>query len=102
MKNCSKCIYAIMRDHGYSNYTVEGTTFICSKALHPEGSFDRFFGENPRLDFADQCSGYEEGEPVELDVDGEWRDSQEIMTHPAIKIMVVRGTLLNQDLLENI
>ncbi len=102
MKTCADCQYAIMRDHGYSNYTVEGTSFICSKELHPEGAFDRFFEKNPKLDYAEKCTGYEHGTPVELDVDGDWRGDATTQQHPAIKILKVRSLILNKDLLEGI
>lgn len=68
---CTGCKFGIHIDFGYSNYTVEGTTFTCAKKLHPEGEFDEFYGEDKRLEFAEQCSGYEQGEGVWMDVDGE-------------------------------
>lgn len=35
-KNCLNCRFAVHEDFGYSNYTVEGTTFHCGKRLHPD------------------------------------------------------------------
>lgn len=69
-KSCENCRFAIHQDYGYSNYTTEGTIFICAKQLHPAGDFDRFYGKDKRLNFTG-CFGYEEGEPNHLDVDGE-------------------------------
>lgn len=71
MKNCSGCKFAVFQDYGYSNWTVEGTTFRCSPKLHPNGEFDRFYGEDDRLTYAEQCYNYTEGEPVRMDVDHE-------------------------------
>lgn len=73
-KSCNGCINALFQDEGYSNYTVENTAFLCMKRLHPEAPFDRFYGEDKRLDFAEKCSGFEAGDPIVLDVDGEARE----------------------------
>lgn len=69
---CSECGHCILRDDGYSNYTVEGTTVICSKGLNPNGDFDRWYGEDKRDDYAEQCPEYLEAEPVRLDVECEY------------------------------
>lgn len=69
-RSCSGCKYAIYQDHGYSNYTVEGTDFYCGKKRHPEAPFDRWYGEDPRLQFAANCSDFEAGDPIEMDVEG--------------------------------
>ena len=71
MKNCENCKFCIFADNGYSNYTVEGTDFICAKKAHPDGVFDSWYGEDKRLEFAEKCPSFEEGEPVEMDVDME-------------------------------
>jgi hypothetical protein len=49
------CKFAIHEDFGYSNYTVEGTTFHCAKKLNP----------------AKGCIGFEEGEGPKIDVERE-------------------------------
>lgn len=72
--NCRQCRFAVFEDYGYSNYTVEGTEFQCAKRLHPQGSFDRFYGENPKLEFAQECRGFEAGEAIDMDVDQEGVD----------------------------
>jgi hypothetical protein len=66
---CSNCEYAIFHDYGYSNYTVEGTTFYCAINKHPDGAFDRWYGESERLQFAEECDSFTEGDPIELDVE---------------------------------
>lgn len=72
MKKCSECKYAILQDTGYSNWTVMGTDFHCAKKLHPEDGLDWWYGEDKRIEYAEQCAGYEAGEPVQMDVDGEY------------------------------
>ena len=71
MKTCKECKFAIHEDFGYSNWTVEGTTFHCAKNLNPNGSFDEFYGKDERLEFADSCPSFENGDGVDLDCDGE-------------------------------
>lgn len=70
-RTCNDCKFAVFHDFGYSNWTVEGTNFHCAKKLHPDGDFDRFYGENPRLEFAHECNGFVEGEPINMDVESE-------------------------------
>lgn len=71
MASCENCKFAIFQDFGYSNYTTEGTTFICSQSAHPKGEFDRFFGDNPDLEYATNCPTFVGGESIEMDVDRE-------------------------------
>lgn len=59
---CDKCVHALLVDHGYSNWTVEGTDFICKVGLHPDGTFDRWYGDDKRLWYASDCASYAEGE----------------------------------------
>ncbi len=70
-KTCMNCRFAVHEDFGYSNYTVEGTTFHCAKKLHPDGEFDEFYGGDKRLNYAAECAGFEEGAGVSMDVDHE-------------------------------
>ncbi len=69
IETCDKCKWAIFVDYGYSNYTVEGTNFICGKNAHPDGTFDRFYNEDYRLHYAHQCIKAEEGDSLEMDCD---------------------------------
>ena len=71
MKSCEECKFCLLEDHGYSNYTVEGTYVHCLKGLHPDGVFDRFYGEAGGLNHAEKCVGYVNGCPVAIDVDRE-------------------------------
>lgn len=81
-RSCNTCRYALFEDYGYSNYTVEGTSFSCLKKAHPEDGFDRWYGQDKRLDFGQDCATYAFGDPVEMDVDGEcfpYSDDPEIL-----------------------
>jgi hypothetical protein len=71
IRTCMTCKYAVHQDFGYSNYTVEGTTFSCAKNLHPAGSFDEFYGEDNRLEHGKDCVGWVHGDGVAMDVDHE-------------------------------
>jgi hypothetical protein len=68
---CAECRFCVEQDEGYSNYTVEGVTIQCAKGLHPDGDFDRWYGEDKRLRNVEDCSGYDKGEPLWLDADGD-------------------------------
>jgi len=66
---CEDCKFAIFADYGYSNYTTEGTTFSCAKNAHPDGSFDRFYGEEKKLEYAAQCPSFVSGDSIHMDCD---------------------------------
>lgn len=70
-RNCGECGLCIFQDEGYSNYTVENTSFRCAVRAHPSGSFDRFYGENEEFSHAERCQFFQRREPIYLDVDGE-------------------------------
>ena len=82
--DCSECKYKYMQDYGYSNYTVEGTTFYCLKKSHPDDGFDRFYGEDARLDFASKCSEFEKGDGIDIDVDMEAGNINDYTDDPEI------------------
>lgn len=69
--SCNDCQFAFFADYGYSNYTVEGTDFFCTIGRHPKDGFDRFYGEDNRLDFAKECKCFVRGAPITMDVDHE-------------------------------
>lgn len=68
---CSDCHNRITRDTGYSNYTVEGTSFNCALGLHPQAPFDNFYGEAKEMNFAESCSQFKYGDGLEIDVEEE-------------------------------
>lgn len=70
-RSCTDCRYRLSQDEGYSNYTVENTTFHCLLKKHPDMPFDEFYGEDKRLLFAEQCDSFSAGEGVFIDVDRE-------------------------------
>jgi len=71
---CNTCKFCVLRDYGYSNWTVEGTSQECGKQLFEP--FDRFYGKAPEnAKIPCPCPQYTTGTPIELDVDGElWDD----------------------------
>ena len=71
---CTECRYHILRDEGYSNYTVEGTAFNCAMGLHPDAPFDQFYEKAKELNYAETCSTFTRGEGLRMDVDGEYLD----------------------------
>ena len=68
---CDNCRFCLLEDWGYSNYTTEGTYVHCLKGKHPDSGFDRFYGEDERLKFAQSCDDFGEGDPVTVDCDRE-------------------------------
>src|SRR5580765_309657 len=70
-RTCENCRYCLLADHGYSNYTTEGTYVYCLLRLHPDPGFDRWYLRDARLDYALQCDRYLQGEPVHVDVERE-------------------------------
>jgi hypothetical protein len=74
-KTCLDCKHCLLEDFGYSNWTVEGTTVHCMKSKHPDNPFDRWYGEDKRLLYANECKSFKRGDLQQLDVDGEdWAD----------------------------
>lgn len=68
---CNKCKYSLQEDEGYSNYTVEGTTIYCLLNLNADFPVDRFYGEEPKLKFAEKCPSFTAGDGVYVDVERE-------------------------------
>ena len=70
-KNCNDCRFHILRDEGYSNYTVEGVSFNCAKGLHPKAPFDNYYRKAVELGFAESCTSFTRGEGVHINVERE-------------------------------
>lgn len=66
---CDECKWCALRDHGYSNYTVEGTIAECLLDMNPGLPDDHRWGEASVLDFANVCPRFKEGSPLNVDVD---------------------------------
>lgn len=88
-KTCTDCIFGVLKDEGYSNYTVENTIFHCLHNAHPEGVFDQWYGEDSRLEFAASCERYAAGKCIELDV--ELEDVPYISDENAFNLSVVQN-----------
>lgn len=65
LKTCNNCEFFSIQDYGYSNYTVEGSTYGCYA-----GKFEDVDGRDIEYTAID-CEYFSEGEPWEFDVDGE-------------------------------
>lgn len=70
-RSCEDCSNCLLMDFGYSNWTVEGTSVLCMVDVHPDKEFDRWYGEDDRLKFAEQCERFSPGGAERLDVDRE-------------------------------
>lgn len=70
---CTDCKFCYEQDYGCSNYTVEETTVWCLRNAHPNFPKDRWYGEEPELEFANQCPLFIEGNSVK----GYVEDSEE-------------------------
>lgn len=75
---CSECRYCVNTDYGYSNYTVEGTSCDCLFNLNPGFPKDRFWGEEPVLDYAEQCPKYSQGSGLYFNVEDDWSEPDQI------------------------
>lgn len=70
-RSCLDCKYCLTEDEGYSSWTVENTIVHCLKKAHPNTPFDRFYGSEPQLKYASDCSEFKRGVYLKLDVDRE-------------------------------
>lgn len=66
---CDSCCYGKLEEYGYSAYTVEGNNFSCVRNMHPDGAFDRWYGEDNRLKFANKCKGFQQGNPIRISME---------------------------------
>lgn len=74
-RKCTDCKNCLLQDYGYSNWTVEGTSVYCMNGKHPDGEFDKWYGSDKRLLYANECGSFEKGEPQDIDVELEnWDD----------------------------
>lgn len=72
-KQCTDCMFQVTGDAGYSNWTVEETTYGCLLNKHPKlpkiGSYTWETEHTKTMAFASKCDSYSEGKRIELDVD---------------------------------
>lgn len=69
---CIDCKFCLLKDYGYSNYTVEGTDADCLLKMNPEFPCDSWYGDAEAHDFANVCPRFKAGAPVEVDVDNDY------------------------------
>lgn len=64
-RKCDNCFFAIIEDHGYSDWTCEGSNVFCARDRHPvRNGFDRWYGEDKHLNYAKKCGIFLIGNPV--------------------------------------
>ncbi len=63
-KSCDDCKFCVYQDHGYSNYTVEGTNISCLADMFDDT-------DSYSLGMASTCQYFNEGDHWSLDVDGD-------------------------------
>jgi len=74
---CTNCRHGATQDVGYSNYTVEGTVFLCLEECNPvmlNGGVSWELYEDhdkPPFDWAKECTEYRSGKPQEYCVEDE-------------------------------
>lgn len=93
MRKCTECDYALEMDYGYSNWTTEGTDFICLLDEHPDGEFDMFYGEDERLFYAEKCNSYLKGKPTHLNVEDGLEEALEELEKGTLKWNKVKELL---------
>jgi len=71
MIRCDECKYGCLKDHGYSNYTVEGTHFGCGNRYVNITPFDRFYNRATEFEELDNCPFFEKGKNICMDVEFE-------------------------------
>lgn len=64
-ENCNECAYAVLKDIGYSNWTVEGTNLICTLAKRKRTSYERY----EDIPAPHDCDAYKPGIPIKSDVE---------------------------------
>ena len=95
-KKCTECKFGIIRDQGYSNYTVEGNTFNCAKGLHPAAPYDNFYGQTKENYQAEVCTGYGHGENFQIDVEEEVLNDLTPEQEEILKLEKLSKLLLDQ------
>ena len=68
-KKCSDCGWLVLRDEGYSNYTVTETEASCLLRQHPQLPAGTSYDDDEAYKYAEQCAVYIPGEPIQIDVE---------------------------------
>lgn len=83
-KTCKNCIFFVAQNFGYSNYTVDGTIYQCLKSRFTDtDNYDASY-------HGVRCDSHIEGEPWQLDVDGdEPKPTEEWLTSHGIETSIL-------------
>lgn len=68
-RNCDLCKWQMQIDHGYSNYTVEGSEAYCILDKNPHYPEDRWYGNAKGGEYAENCYRFCPGGGAKVDVD---------------------------------
>jgi hypothetical protein len=70
LRRCNNCAWLLLKDEGYSNYTVEETNAYCLLNLHPlMPGTTSYKDEDDAYDQAEKCDSFLPGEPLRVDVE---------------------------------
>lgn len=81
LPKCYSCVFMVIKDYGYSDWTVEGSMVQCLKYHFEEreksNDYDKDYAEqNGYLAAcALNCTNFKKGDPLELNVDCDQEDS---------------------------
>lgn len=68
--NCHDCAHCVLRDSGYSVWTVLNTDIECSLCLNKNLPLEMPVSDDKLID-SNECAAFLEGEPTHFDVDNE-------------------------------
>ena len=88
MMKCVECKFCVLKDYGYSNYTVEGTNADCFLDMNPDFPVDNYYGETPEHDFANVCPRFKVGEPIYIDCDHEQGHMLNYVDDPEVREII--------------
>lgn len=96
-RTCENCKFFVKQDHGYSNYTVEGTDGSCLAKKHPVDSFE-ISGYVPEYEQAKICEYFNEGECWNCDVDGEEPSPTEEWVKSELRDFNIKKVTINESI----
>jgi hypothetical protein len=86
---CTDCKYCVLQEYGWSNWTVEGKEADCLLGKNPDFPADNFYTEATELKYAEKCSCFCKGTPVDIDVEREDGFPEGYSDDPYIIVLLV-------------
>ena len=90
---CTDCRYCLGQDNGYSNFTVEGTEYECLLGMGVEFPVDEWGDGGLKLESAENCNKFSEGNYVWVDVERGDGDLENYSQDPEIKELLKKSQL---------